>query len=340
MSGTQRVIIEGDVVRYEETYVQRQVGLGAFIETLKQDRDVSLPRLPRNTRFFTQKGNQIWIVIELEPGLRFLKTESHQVGLRLSMPWQYFAFSFIAGGGYPTINWSFADYRLFWSKTRIKSLTERVIPASLPNVYRNDGKICFGATAPESTLELAERIDTLVNEFFSPASLFNRDLGWNIPPSYESFRSWAMASRNDPLICLKWDNIWGNNYCRYGHPISEYMTLPEGYDREEKIVTWMAAINSNRTPRIDSSDPVLAGLDEEECQCDECIAERTANAPTVAEEITRAQEELENIEALPHADLEEDEEEEEEPEEEDFDNEEPEEEFEPVPQWDENGNPL
>jgi hypothetical protein len=322
---SQRVIIEGDLVKWEESTVRRQVSLPNFIEMLKNDRTVQLPRLPRNTRFFHQSGNQVWIIIELDPGLRFFKTEDHKVGLKLSMPWQYFAFSFIqnSNSAYPALVWQTQDYHLFWSPVRIRTLQDRVTPAFLPNIYRRDsGRICFGNTTPDSTIELAERVDTIVNEFFSPASLFNQDLEWNLPPAYESFRAWAIASRNNALVSLKWP-VW-ESY-NWGRSLSEYMVVPEGYNRLEAINIQGANDVIPEKKPVDPNDPALAGLDEEECQCDECVAERGQSVPAIP---VVPEEEIEDIEE-DQEEYHEDEEEEEEEEELAFE-----------PEYDENGNPL
>lgn len=211
---TQKVIFEGDAVILVDEVIQRRVSARDFLESIKEDNVIALPRLPHNIAFYYQKGNDVCCVIELPPGLYFLKTNRMRKGVMLSMPWQYFVLTYrkVREDSLGVTLWSPQNNSLLWSNHKITDFYDDrgVIPARLPNVY-GSGNICFGDTAPESDMPLGERIDKLINEFFSPNSVFNSDLGWNVPSKYENeitpFRKWATESKQDPLCSLKW-SMW------------------------------------------------------------------------------------------------------------------------------------
>jgi len=185
------------------------------------------------------ENKKINLVVEIDPEPKFIKTAGMKVGLYLSMPFQYMVFPFeeVASTAYPNIKWRLGDVYIFWSQTRLKTLDQIVIPARLPNVYRDYGRICFGSTAPQGNMELDERVDSIVNEFFTPASVFNSDLDWNFPAPYTSFREWAVATKSDPLIALKWD--WWKNQSQLtdyrAGPLSGFVRFLSYYNSKEAI---------------------------------------------------------------------------------------------------------
>jgi hypothetical protein len=237
MPEKKRIVIEGGVAFIERTTIEKVVSLKTALSEMPALQAIVLPRIPKNCRFYYQENKKIHLVVEIDPGPQFIKTSAMKAGLYLSMPFQYmvFPFSEVANVTYPNIKWRIDDVSLFWSQKRLKTLDQTVIPARLPNVYRDYGRICFGGTAPQGNLELDERVDTIVNQFFTPASVFNADLGWNIPEPYETFREWAVATKADPLVALKWD-WWDNipNEYRAGK-LSGFIRFLSFYNPKESI---------------------------------------------------------------------------------------------------------
>lgn len=198
--------ISGDLVTLYERSEAQVCKLSDLLPHLATTPTLTTPHLPRNTVFLhhDETNNQIALVVELEPGLRHLKTETMAVGYKLAMPWQYFTFTLTM---HDSNHWTFTDYFVHWSRTRVTSTTQAtLVRACVPNVYA-DGRICFGSTAPDSNRTIAERIDTIINDFYGPNSEFNNDLGWNRPNGFENFRAWAAESKADPFCWTIWHEL-------------------------------------------------------------------------------------------------------------------------------------
>jgi len=263
MPEKKRIVIENGTARIETVFVDRIVSLFDALSALPKSQAVALPRLPKNCRFFYSENRRVTLLIELEPGPRFIRTTEMRNGLHLSMPWQYmyFTFSEVANAAYPNVKWKPDDYRIFWSQHKLQTMDEPVIPARLPNVYDTDfGRICFGDTAPTNALELDVRVDTIVNDFFTPVSIFNNHLGWHIPAPYDSFRAWAIATRADPLIALKWP--WWDDKKKLEEykmaRMTQYLRFLSFYNSKEGILT-------EATPAIhefDAPEPENHDVDE------------------------------------------------------------------------------
>lgn len=197
--------IEGDLVTVYDKTVTSLCKLADLLPNLAVPPALTTPHLPRGTVFLNhdEPHGQLSIAVELEPGLRHLRTESMSIGYRLAMPWQYFIFAFNTN----RTPWTFTNYKLYWSATRLTSPTQTsLVRAYLPNIYGN-GDICFGSTAPASDAGLSERVDTIINTFFTPESNFNSDLGWNRPNGYTNFRDWARDSKANPFCWRDWPEL-------------------------------------------------------------------------------------------------------------------------------------
>jgi hypothetical protein len=185
--------------------------------------------------------NKFQFLVEVKPGIyplyfqgrrahevwdsvlqRYVEKGSPSRPAKVPIPWQYFLFQFKAYASEST-PWHMEDYALYWAKDRVQNWNSLVMPAMLPNIYRDRGTICFGSTSPSSNLPLDIRIEEIVDNFFGPASRFNADLGWNIPYEYQVrnrwgdyddrprggaaslFRNWVAAGKENPLCWLKWN---------------------------------------------------------------------------------------------------------------------------------------
>lgn len=209
-----RLILEGDSVVLIKEDVLSKMTLKAFFEAFVHE---SKPQfdglLPSGTRFVQRSGDIVRFLVELEPSIQTVRQVGTKAAHQVALPWQYFYFAFKAQGpNKANVLWTAQDVRVFWMRNRYRTQENTLaIYARLPNIYQNSGKICFGNTAPDSTLPLHERIEAVINDFFAPESEFNGDLGWNLPYAYTNFRDWAKASKDDPLCFLHWMDFTERN---------------------------------------------------------------------------------------------------------------------------------
>lgn len=175
------------------------------------DAVTSTPPLPRGTRFFFRHERVSYFVVEMKPGIHEVtydvpEDNAEEYGIdpdsgtvKVAMPWQYFVLSFHeARANNLGITWSFNGVQLFWARERMESLSESLIyHAQLPNVDEYSS-ICLGSTVPNSGLPIDIRIENLVENFYSPASVFNAELGWRVP--YGDIDMWEHRSKQSSLI--------------------------------------------------------------------------------------------------------------------------------------------
>jgi hypothetical protein len=180
---------------------------------------VIAPPLPRNCRFFFGDENSRLYVIELKPGYFTIEhnTEFEDSGIvEVTLPWQYFVFSFTKPEyNRYDIEWTLNLHKLFWSLGRLNTINDRVSVARVLNVGES-GDLCLGDTYPESDLSCEERVEEMVEAFYSHGSTFNDDMGFRIP--YGTMRSWANVSKKTPL--------WWKNNLPMGHPLKDWIVFP------------------------------------------------------------------------------------------------------------------
>lgn len=206
----QRMEIEGGVARTIEYTIASEVALAELLKHVERTPKVTTPVLPASTKLLSWDESNprlktLEVLLELPPATRGIRfrgnqgTATHQVML----PWTYFRF-IASTGRADDRGWELGTYQAFWSKTRINNLaTARLLVAKLPNVYE-DGRICFGSTAADSTLPLGDRLDTIVNGFY--VSDFNRDLTIRRPGGYRNFAAWVAATNRNPNGWVDWED--------------------------------------------------------------------------------------------------------------------------------------
>lgn len=211
MAIRQIIEITDDRVRMREEATSADVSLEVFQSLMNgagRGQHFSTGILPRNCIAYVEEpGIATYYVVELPPDFHFIKTSNMNVGVKVAMPWQYFIFVVTREADYNR-NYLSATY-VYWKKTALtEPLTRDLLPARVPNID-GDALVCFGTTIPESDLPMTERINTIVNEFYSPGSLFNDDIGWNLPSSYVTFLEWASASQENPMCWQNWPEWFG-----------------------------------------------------------------------------------------------------------------------------------
>lgn len=230
-----RIEIEGGVQRTIEYSVTSEVPLAAVLAHVERVPRVLTPVLPRSTVAVAwdesdSAQKRMEILLEMPPGIRTITYQGREgdVNHRLMFPWTYFLFTLSTANSDRNTEWMIGTHRVYWSQRRITNLQEgRLMPARMANIYE-DGRICFGGTAPDASLPLADRLDTIVNQFY--ASNFNRDLTLRYPGDYRNFAAWAAASAATPTAWQNWDN-WVNE----AQPVSDILS-PELYNAPPIVV--------------------------------------------------------------------------------------------------------
>src|SRR5688572_7602225 len=166
-----------------------------FKAQLEEQENKEVYTLPRGCRFHIKNDDIEQFVIEVAPAVipltwnsrTFVEQEdrytaSHTRTHKVAMPWQYFILTFNSDGDgdYFHLN----GIQVMWAGKRLNNIDGVVFPAPIPNMG-DDSFVCMGTTAPESIGKTnTERAEQIVSNFYSESSVFNSDLGWNVPDHY------------------------------------------------------------------------------------------------------------------------------------------------------------
>lgn len=237
MTSTDRVVIEGSIVRHERVEVMAESALSEFENHLVRYEATTFPVLPHGTVLLSYDRNagQGFILVEQKPqrvniGVahstrgRYPEDANHNrvAGIdrfNIQFPYQYFAIKFRLGvnaQGIP-FNFTMDGYNLYWRKMPFTQPDDRLWVAAVPNV-NDGGGICWGGTldfAPNDNM--AVRVNAMVNNFAH--TTFNEDLGHRTPFGH-SLTQWEQDSEN-PLNFMNWD-YWENGR---SFPATEIMDL-------------------------------------------------------------------------------------------------------------------
>jgi hypothetical protein len=200
---------------YEQT--SYSVEVSQFLEEIKAalvSNKFASELLPRGCRFYDDAGLTRRYVMEMPPNIvpfkwdRFYIEDDDQDvegGLvEVAVPWQYFVFIVDRPQENPfDVQGIFREFKLFWSQDRLNSLYEsRMNVAWLPNINQGTGLVCLGGAVPESNGLVADRIESIVGDFFQ--STFNGDLGWDANIPYNDPYLWAIETKKNPTCWTNW----------------------------------------------------------------------------------------------------------------------------------------
>lgn len=198
--------IQGDEVVVRRTEVLRKMKLAQLMPHLVQRAPVTLPNLPRTAVFAHYDESQpnkkiVYFLSEIAPGIKTITKENKLSGhnkrrYRLAMPWTYFWFVAVQEG--TRTNFTITDYRCFHSRKQYKDVaTSEFFVAFCPNIYKDNGTICFGSTgAPVDTVD--KQIDYIVNTWYTTEfndHLDRSDMMW--PFGGNSFKNWVERTSSD-----------------------------------------------------------------------------------------------------------------------------------------------
>jgi hypothetical protein len=210
-AGTEIIEVEGDLMRLVTRAVQYEIPLKDALPFLVTQQPITFPTEPRSQVFAhfdasNPQAKTLYSLAEIPPGIRNIRKGDRRY--RLAMPWTYFWFVSTTSREVSSNSWSLEHYYVFHAKDRYVGLDSQMIVARLPNVY-SSGKICWGTTGAPANLSIADRIDTLVNDWY--ISTFNFDLDGEVPLPYgeETYRRWVEESRANVSCWQNWPE-WSN----------------------------------------------------------------------------------------------------------------------------------
>lgn len=167
-----------------------------------RDKDIEgmILESPKDVRFIMLDKNKFYFLIEKAPAVYNIYTKRYRRhGMPISMPWQYFAIR-----GYRRNNISTIEIvSVYWAKNRIRAITDQVYRPFIPNIS-GDSSMCMGEFGIDGSLPLHTHVNAVIESFYSPYSLFNRDLGWNFPSGIRSLPAYSMLTEMDPKWYLRY----------------------------------------------------------------------------------------------------------------------------------------
>ncbi len=199
---TRVIEIENGITRIIERQEIAVGTLESVLPLIENRVPVIMPVMPRNnvvSAVYDESDpvhKRLEILVNVDPHMRLLDYDDaiYDLEPRFSFPYSLYFIEMTTRAETPQgQDWSMDQFRVFWSKTQVKSLDQYVIPALLPNIYE-DGNVCFGDTGVTARQPLADRVDQLVNEFlltrFTAHEVREREWPWN----GRSYRRWANAT--------------------------------------------------------------------------------------------------------------------------------------------------
>ena len=205
-----QVVMEGDLVRIIEVKTVKQANMADFLPLLQTRQPIHIPALPKNLSHLGANpmpngDTEVDLVIEFLPQPRQITWHARDNDptstFRLAMPWTYFVFNMHTSDAALRTAWTCQNWKVFWTKKKVTSLTDNMMRVFLPNVYE-DGRICFGNLGRAGNTSLAEFVDATVNTFW--ISTFNNHLTVPLPGDYKNFDEWAADTAVTEACWEKW----------------------------------------------------------------------------------------------------------------------------------------
>lgn len=284
---TDRLIIEGQVIRHVRETVVSEAPLDSLASRLVTRLPTTFPTLPSAaaTRFlaFDPNAGRGLILLEVKPRHHTIQVmhhggtypedaaradADHISRFRVLLPYTYFVFPFSTReiNGQMT-NFTVDGGSLYWRKDPYRHDDPTLVIAPVPNVD-NGGGICWGSTARPGR-SLSEHLDALVNEFF--LTQFNEDLGHRTPfgtsltewernsQSGLDFLSWPFWD-SDQAHSVTMESIWTQNIGGARLPnmadinpsFVEIPPLPEDFT-VARAQQWLAQLNPGQRRRLSAA---------------------------------------------------------------------------------------
>jgi hypothetical protein len=277
----QIIEIENGLVRLVTRTVEHTVPLEDWMPLIEKRGIIRMPALPVGTRAViwdpTDLQNQkMAVLIEQEPqiiGLRFFD-DIHTV----SLPYMRFFFNCITSDITNNIMWQLSDYRCFMAEHQYRNDEEEdMIAALLPNIYQ-DGRICFGSTAPDANQTIGDRLTQIVNEFW--LSGFNNDLTIRRPNNARGWTQWERMTETDPTGWTNWRDWEPGAHGRFSFrnlasnvgmtSRSDEVIVPDAIPPLPlgasfgRVEEWIQSLNNGQRARLIQTTTALAGIQPED----------------------------------------------------------------------------
>lgn len=174
--------------------------------------------VPRGTRFFFTKGERAMVVIEQEPQVKtirfsekFLKADfewsvfrlwrqtGSQQFFSLAFPYVIFVLTFWKG--------RFETLQLFYAKKPLSSTEDMLYTSNLPNIYTENGRVCFSFYDDGSSNSMSDTADEVIARFWGSTFTEDMELRYKAQKSrnrrFRNVMMWEKASEKNPLFVLK-----------------------------------------------------------------------------------------------------------------------------------------
>lgn len=199
---TETIEIEGELASIVQKTIVRQMPLKDLMPHLVQKVPVTVPTLPRSAVFThwdesNPQQKKLYILAEMPPGVRtimkHIRGTNQRRRYRLAFPWSYFWFVAVQEG---TRTWALTNYNAYHAPKKYEGMNDDLFVAFIPNVYRQNGNICFGSAGVNPNQSIADQIDWLVNNWY--VTEFNGDLDGEMvyPFGGTTFKPWVDATAN------------------------------------------------------------------------------------------------------------------------------------------------
>jgi hypothetical protein len=215
---TTLIEVEGNLVRTIERNVVKESTLEDMLAHLERRPPVSLPILPRNRTvgvFWDESEPPVKvfnIALAMAPSVRLIPIDPQYriegIEPRLAIPWTIFVFSMRATKDNPKgVDWAINNVQFYFSKDEPTGVGDNLIPALLPNVYR-DANICWGNTGVKADQPLMDRIDETINTFYHTTFNHAGDLPQPWPYYKTTYKRWARETADLGNLCYRQWTDW------------------------------------------------------------------------------------------------------------------------------------
>lgn len=214
--------MDGNIVRYIDRTVRREVPLEDFLSKLEHRVPANLPSIGRTQvyAYFDETDDRnkvLYALCELPPGIRTIRkrTSSGMRSYRLGVPWTFFWWrANTSEDPQTTTNWGINSGQVFVGRHKFDGIDTEFIPAPFPNLS-GDGGICWGNVGVGHRQSLANQLDERTTTFFNTE--FNTDLDRHIrlPYGAPTMKRWVEETAENPTAWMDWPEFTSPDTFKY-----------------------------------------------------------------------------------------------------------------------------
>lgn len=200
----EKIIIEGNKVKFVEEVIKRQIDADQFIAHIEDTVGVNTGILPRNCLYMKRENGISVYVVEVPAGCFPVKYRSDKLfDMVLSFPFTQFYIPMTASG-------SIGNIYLTVTKIPVKSVKDTIYTAPYLNIFnKGRGKLCTGNVRVPDTTNNIEKINGVINGFYMAES--NLDLNPAIPACFSNqaklhykyyYHEWEEFTKKDKFFAV------------------------------------------------------------------------------------------------------------------------------------------